>query len=160
MSGNDTQGPSQEIGRHLLLYDGTCGLCHGVVRRVLPLDRRGVFHVASLQSAAGLQLLARVGGHPGRSDTFVVITNYQSHAGEPLTKGAAALFVLTALGWPWKAAALFGLLPAAALDAAYDLVARHRYRLFGQRDRCLVPRPEYQRRFVDGAADTSRQEVR
>lgn len=145
---------------HLLLYDGTCGLCHGVVRSVLSLDRRGTFHFASLQSAAGLQLLARAGSQPGHLDTFVVITNYQSHAGEPLTKGTAALFVLTALGWPWKAAALFRLLPAAVLDAAYDLVARHRYRFFGQRDHCLVPSPEYQRRFVDGAGEVSRQEIR
>lgn len=127
---------------HLLLYDGTCGLCHGVVRSVLSLDRRGIFHFASLESAAGSQLLARAGsqpGHPGRLDTFVVIANYQGHAGEPLTKGTAALFVLTALGWPWKAAALLRLLPVAALDAAYDFVARHRYRLFGQRDHCVVP---------------------
>jgi len=146
-------------GRHLLLYDGTCGLCHGMVRSVLPLDRRGIFHIASLQSTAGSQLLARAGGHPGHLDTFGVITNYQSHAGALLIKGTAALFVLTALGWPWKAAALFRLLPAAVLDAAYDLVARHRYRFFGQRGHSLVPRPEYQRRFVDGTADAARQEM-
>lgn len=144
---------------HLLLYDGSCGLCHWIVRSILPLDRAGVFHFASLQSAEGRQLLARFGGHSDPLDTFVVIRNYQGHAGEPLTRGSAALFVLTGLGWPWKAAALFRLLPAAALDAAYDLVARHRYRLFGRRDRCLVPRPEYQRRFLDGAGEVSRQEI-
>jgi predicted DCC family thiol-disulfide oxidoreductase YuxK len=44
-------------------------------------------------------------------------------------------------------------LPIALLDQAYDLIARNRYRILGRRDRCLAPRPEYKRRFLDSVGD-------
>ena len=54
-----------------------------------------------------------------------------------------------ALGWPWRAVALFGVLPTAVLDLGYDLVARYRYRVFGRFDQCVLPRPGQRSRFVD-----------
>jgi len=68
-----------------------------------------------------------------------------------LTKACAVICVMRVLGWPWRAAAVFGVLPASWLDRAYDLIARHRYRIFGRRDQCFLPGPEYQRRFPDRA---------
>ena len=44
---------------------------------------------------------------------------------------------------------VFGVLPTAWLDRAYDLVARHRYRVFGRMEQCLIPSPEYRNRFID-----------
>ena len=82
-------------------------------------------------------------------DTFIVLVNYRTSPSMALTKGAAAVFVLAALGWPWRAAAMLGVLPAALLDATYDLIARNRYRLFRGHERCFVPRPEYRTRFLD-----------
>ena len=93
--------------------------------------------------------LDRFGASPGRLDTFVVIENYGAAQSTCLTRARAALFVLRVLGWPWRAAAVLRVLPVALLDRAYDLVARNRYRLFGQGDRCFVPRPEHQQRFLD-----------
>lgn len=166
MSGSRAQAGSPrqpfappDAGRHLLLYDGSCGLCHGIVRAVLALDRVGIFHFARLQSTAASQHLARFGGVPSL-DSFVVIVDYRSPAGVCLIKGRAALFAFAGLGWPWKAAEILRLLPPAMLDAAYDVIARNRYHLFGRRDRCMVPRAEYQRRFVDGTGGVSRDEAR
>jgi len=149
----DAQGSRNEVGRHLVLYDGSCGLCHGLVRNVLQHDRLGMFHFASLQSLAATDQLARFGGRPGDLNTAVVITNYGGEASEQLTKARAAIFVLTLLGWPWRGATLLRVLPIALLDRTYDLIARNRYRILGRRDRCLVPRPEYQRRFLDSVGD-------
>jgi len=136
-------------GQHLLLYDGACGLCHGLVRVVLERDRAGVFRFASLDSRAAVEQLARFGSAPGPGETFVVIANYLGQPPLLLTKGSAAIFVMKALGWPWRAATAVGVLPTSVLDRAYDLVARHRYRVFGRRGRCVLPRPEYQDRFLD-----------
>ena len=140
-------------GQHLLLYDGTCGLCHRLVRAVLERDGVGVFHFASLQSPVAAELLARLSGGRSLGDTFVVVANHQGHRSALLTKGSAAIFVLKALGWPWKVVAAFGVLPTAALDRAYDVMARHRYRIFGRRDHCVLPTPEHKRRFLDAADD-------
>jgi predicted DCC family thiol-disulfide oxidoreductase YuxK len=142
------RSPSAE-GVHLLLYDGVCGLCNRMVQFVLACDRRRVFHFASLQSATGKAAVEQSGGNPADLTTFFVVANYRSAQARPLTKGRASLFVMTALGWPWSAARLLGVLPDAVLDRLYDLVARNRYRVFGRSEQCLMPRPEYRSRFID-----------
>jgi predicted DCC family thiol-disulfide oxidoreductase YuxK len=39
-------------------------------------------------------------------------------------------------------------LPRPLRDAAYDFVARNRYRWFGKKDACPMPRPEWTARFL------------
>jgi predicted DCC family thiol-disulfide oxidoreductase YuxK len=41
-------------------------------------------------------------------------------------------------------------LPAPLADWLYDRIARNRYRLFGQRDRCLLPDDKVRARFLQG----------
>lgn len=134
---------------HLLLYDGVCGLCGRLVQFVLPRDRRRVFRFASLQSATGRTTVASSGGDPDGLTSFYVVANYRLPQATVMTKGRAALFVARELGWPWKAAGVLGLLPSALLDALYDSVARHRYRVFGRREQCAMVSPADRGRFVD-----------
>jgi predicted DCC family thiol-disulfide oxidoreductase YuxK len=143
------QSPTRTEGRHLLLFDGVCGLCASLVQFVLARDPAGVFHFASLSSPEGRSIVTRHGGDPDDVSTVYVVADYRTPGPRPLTRSRAALFVLGALGWPWKAATLFGLLPTALLDRAYDVVARNRYRVFGRREQCLMPRPEWRDRFID-----------
>jgi len=103
MPESEPQDSRSEAGPHLLLYDGGCGLCHGLVRAVLERDRGGVFHFASLQGRVATEQLDRFGDRSGLGDTVVVIANYQGHAAECLTKAQAAIFVMRRLGWPWRA---------------------------------------------------------
>jgi predicted DCC family thiol-disulfide oxidoreductase YuxK len=131
-------------GSHLLLYDGECGLCDRLVQFVLPRDSRGVFRFASLQGPTGRKFL-----HGAPLTTVYVVADYRTARARVLAKADAALFVVRALGWPWKATAVFGVLPTALLDRGYDFVATHRYRVFGKVDQCLMPRPEFRDRFID-----------
>ncbi len=147
------QGPAVPPGQHLLLFDGVCGLCSHLVQFVLAHDRGRVFRFGSLQSVAGRAAVGASGGNPDDLTTLYVVENYQSARARVLTKGRGALFVCRALGWPWKAAGALSALPAAWLDGLYDFVARHRYRVFGRRDVCLVPRREDRSRFIDSEID-------
>ena len=149
MPGVDVQGSPTASGRHLLLYDGVCGLCNGLIQAVLAGDRRSEFHFAALQSPVAAAVLDRFGSDPHDLDTFHVVADYRSGPSRHLTKGRAVLFVMTALDWPWRAAGLLTVLPDWVLNTVYDLVARHRYRVFGQYERCPVPRPEHRDRFID-----------
>jgi len=149
MTNSTAQGPAGGGGRHLLLYDGVCGLCDHLVQFVLARDPQGTFDFAPLQSATGRAAVAREGGDPNALTSFYVVRDYRTPQARSLVKGRAALFVGHALGWPWRAVALFGVLPTAILDFGYDLVARYRYRVFGRFDQCMLPRPEQRRRFVD-----------
>lgn len=144
------QDPANADGAHLVLYDGVCGLCHRLLQFLLAHDRRAVFVFASLQSATGRATVERFGGNPDDLSSFVVVSNFRTDRARMVGRGRAALFVAGELGWPWKAAVLFRAVPTVILDRLYDVVARTRYRLFGRYDHCLIPRPEYRRRFIDG----------
>lgn len=141
--------PVSPHGQHLLLYDGVCGLCDWLVQTLLARDRCKGFDFASLQSPVARQVLARFGRDPDVLDTVYLVTDYQTEAPRLLTKGRAALGVAESLGWPWKAAGALRVLPGGWLDWGYDLVARHRYRVFGRFDQCVLPRPEHRARFID-----------
>ena len=56
---NTTSEPdSSTAGRHLVLYDGVCGLCNGFVRFVLRRDTAARFVFAPLQSELASRTLA------------------------------------------------------------------------------------------------------
>jgi predicted DCC family thiol-disulfide oxidoreductase YuxK len=145
--------PSQESllleGHHLVLYDGVCALCDRLLHFLIERDRRGVFSFASLQSATGAGMVERFGGNPSALTSFCVVVDYRTNHARMLIKSRAALFVASELGWPWKGAIMFRGLPTAILDSAYDVVARHRYRVFGRFEVCQIPRPEIRQRFID-----------
>lgn len=136
---------------HLLLFDGTCSLCNGVVQFVLARDRQGAFHFAPLQSEPARAYLAQ---HPELRfvDSLIVLPDYRTGSVAPLVKSSAALFVLGALGPFWRLLALSRVLPRSWRDTTYDWIARHRYRLFGKQNRCLIPNAAQRSRFLDLAA--------
>ena len=142
-------GQVRVAAQHLLLYDGVCGMCNAAVQFLLPRDRRHRFDYASLQSQTGQTWLERFGKNPGSLDTVVVITDYRGSAPAMRMKADAALFVVSVLGQPWRSLALLRVLPTRMLNAGYDFVARHRYRVFGRYDVCLLPHAEDKDRFLD-----------
>lgn len=149
MTGSPTQPASVGEGAHLVLYDGVCGLCSRLLQFLLKHDRRAVFTFASLQSTVGRTMVERFGGDPNELASFHVVANHRGNKPQMFSRSGAALFVAGQLGWPWKAAALAGVLPTAMLDHVYNVVARNRYRMFGRFEQCLTPRPEFRARFVD-----------
>lgn len=142
------QEPAELQGRHVILFDGVCGLCHHFVQFVLRQDRRGVFRFASLQSSVGRAAVAQAGGEPSLTSLYV-IEHYGSTRQRALTKSQATLFVARQLGWPWRLALAARIVPRPLLDRAYDFVARVRYRVFGRFDQCMMPTAEFRQRFLE-----------
>jgi predicted DCC family thiol-disulfide oxidoreductase YuxK len=70
--------------------------------------------------------------------------------GHLLTRSTAFLRVLHSLGGAWRVlAAIIGLVPAVIRDAAYDLVARTRRRLFSApAQACPILPPPLRSRFA------------
>ena len=134
---------------HLVLYDGVCGLCNRFNRFILAYDKREQFHFASLQSGVARERLGRFGTKADELSTVYVLPDYERSESPPLGRAAAALFVASALGWPWKIAAVLRVVPMSWLDRAYEAVARRRYQLFGRFEQCPLPAPGHRRRFID-----------
>lgn len=128
----------------IVVFDAQCLLCNRWVKFLLKFDRRGVFRFASIQGEAGQALLARAGLRVDGLQTLLLVDGQHSWQ-----HTAAILRVLHALGGPWRAAWLAWIIPAPVRDAAYRLVARNRYPLFGRSETCLVPPADYSMRFLD-----------
>jgi predicted DCC family thiol-disulfide oxidoreductase YuxK len=136
------------MSHDLILYDGECGLCAGVVQFVLPRDRDDRFRFAALQGAIGQAELARHGLPADRFDSVVVIVGHGGPAAEARVKGAAARHIAAALGGAWRLLAVLRVVPRPILDALYDGVARYRIAWFGRVDHCLVPAPHLRRKLL------------
>ncbi|WP_248928798.1 thiol-disulfide oxidoreductase DCC family protein [Paenibacillus hamazuiensis] len=128
----------------IVLYDGVCGLCNGVVRFVIRRDTRKRFRFAALQSDSGRSLLRRFGLPAEALHSFVLIED-----GRAYTKSTAALRLVLRLPGLWPLLYAGALVPRPLRDAAYDAVARNRYRWFGKHEACLMPRPEWKDRFIE-----------
>lgn len=127
----------------IVLFDGVCNLCEGVVRFVIERDRAAVFRFAPLQSSEGQRLLAEHGLSSLELSTFVLI-----EGGRHWTRSDAGLHLVRHLRAPWSWLALLRWVPRPLRDAVYGFVARNRYRWFGRKEACLVPGPEWRDRFL------------
>lgn len=127
----------------ILLFDGVCNLCHGTVRFVVERDPGARVRFAPLQSGVGRDLLQRHGLPTDTVDTVVLI-----EGGRAWLRSDAAIRVVAGLGGAWGLLRALLAIPRPLRDAAYDFVARNRYRWFGRRDSCPVPTPEQRARFL------------
>jgi predicted DCC family thiol-disulfide oxidoreductase YuxK len=127
-----------------VFYDGQCGLCHRFVRFVAAVDRDGSFRFAPLGGTT-FEREVPPEQRAGLPDSVVLATR----DGRLLVKSAAVIYTLQRLGGTWLLAArAVSLVPSPLRDAAYDLVARLRGRLFKRPAAvCPVVPPRLRSRF-------------
>jgi predicted DCC family thiol-disulfide oxidoreductase YuxK len=138
----------------IVLFDGVCNLCNGLVQFLIKRDPQEQFRFASLQSEVGASLLETYGFSPQQRDTVVVIAD-----GKAYGRSDAALKIARRLGGAWQVFNIFRLMPRPMRDVLYDLVAARRYRWFGQKEQCMVPSPENRTRFLDAAPPQPRSPI-
>lgn len=119
--------PRAGHGVDRVYFDGTCGLCHRVVRFVLAEDPGGrTFRLAPLQGPT-FEDAVPAGRREALPDSVVV----ESADGLLLCRSDAVLWIGRRLGGAWRLlVAPASLLPRALRDAVYDGVARVRHRLY------------------------------
>jgi predicted DCC family thiol-disulfide oxidoreductase YuxK len=133
-------------GHPVLLYDGVCALCHGIVRFVLRNDPDGSFRFAALESDAARELL---GSEASLKDGVAVIVAPLTPGQRVLRRSDAVVEVLRLLGWRWRSH-LLAAVPRWLREAGYGIVASVRYRIFGRYAVCPLPSPEVRERFFGG----------
>jgi predicted DCC family thiol-disulfide oxidoreductase YuxK len=129
----------------VLFYDGGCGLCHGAVRLLLRLDRRGRLRFAPLGGDTFAALLS-AGDGAALPESLVLRTS----EGRLLLRSLAVVEGLRVAGGAaaWLAC-VAALVPRGVADGLYDALARRRLRLFGRaRDACPVPPGPLRGRFL------------
>lgn len=130
--------------RPVILFDGVCNLCNSSVQFVLRHDRKKRFLFGSLQGSFGQNLLKMHQMPADDLHSFILKEKDVIY-----TKSTAALRVLKIMGGGWKL--LYGLIifPRFIRDGVYSFIAQNRYRWFGKKEECWIPRPEWKSRFLD-----------
>jgi len=127
----------------IVYFDGYCGLCDRFVTFLVARDRRRVLRFAPLQG----QTAAGRFPAPAAGDAVPRTVLYEE-GGTVHERSTAVLKALRALGGGWRLVGVLAVVPRPLRDAAYDWMARHRFRWFGRRDSCRLPTVEEQDRFL------------
>ena len=127
----------------LVLFDGVCNFCNGMVNFIIRQDKMKVFRFAALQSVMGQRLMNEFDLKTPGNDSFILIEN-----NKVFQRSTAALKLYNKLPWYWKWTQIGWIIPRFIRDGMYDLIARNRYRWFGKREECMIPGNDVKERFL------------
>jgi predicted DCC family thiol-disulfide oxidoreductase YuxK len=126
----------------ILFFDGVCGLCNGLVDRLLRWDRRGALRFAPLQGETARRML---GADAANLLDTVVLVDSRGTA----RRSEAILRAFGHLGGAWWLLGALRIVPRPVRDGLYGFVAVRRYRWFSKRDTCRLPAAAERERFLE-----------
>jgi predicted DCC family thiol-disulfide oxidoreductase YuxK len=128
----------------IVLFDGVCNLCSSSVQFILKRDKKNQFLFGSLQGEYGQQVLKKSGMPANDFNSFMLLEGEQLYI-----KSSGALRMLRHLGGGWSLLYAFIIVPKFIRDAVYNFIAQNRYRWFGKKEVCWLPKPEWKEKFLD-----------
>ena len=130
---------------NLVIYDGVCHFCNHSVNFIIQHDPQAHFTFMPIQSQTAHYILQKYSSQQTADnfDTILLIKN-----GRCFERSNAALEIARSLQKPWPVFYGLKIIPTLLRDWCYNLIARNRYRLFGQSQVCLMPTPALKARFI------------
>ncbi|MGE5108637.1 MAG: thiol-disulfide oxidoreductase DCC family protein [Sphingobacteriales bacterium] len=130
--------------KKIILFDGVCNLCSSSVQFVLKRDKKNQFLFGSLQGNYGQQILKENNLSSDIFNSFILLEE-----GKIYTRSTGALRMLKHLGGGWSLLYSFIIVPKFIRDAVYNFISRKRYKWFGKKEECWLPKPEWKKKFLD-----------
>jgi len=131
------------MGKHIVFFDGDCGVCNFWVQWILKRDHNNRFLFASLQSDFGQTFLSE-----RKLNTEVFNTLYLWKPNHYyLEKSNAVLQIANILGGIYKLSAIGKIIPRFFSDTIYDLISKNRMKLANQK--CYLPTPDERKKFIE-----------
>ena len=126
----------------ILFFDGVCNLCNKAVDFIIRRDKNRIFRYASLQSDIARALLPASINEKSYETIYVLVGE------QILAKSNAVFYVAEHLdGWP-KLLKYMKWVPSNFADAIYTMIAKNRYKVFGKRESCRLPKEEEKALFL------------
>lgn len=117
-------------------------MCNFSVQFVYKYDKKDLFRYSVIGSEYFKKNIADKSLHSG--DSIVLITRNTT-----FTESDAVLEIFRMLGYPWKVLYIFKyLLPAAARNFIYRIVAKYRYRITGKTANCKTRDSGLEKRII------------
>lgn len=140
----------ETIAGPVLLFDGTCGLCNRCVRLLLRSDRHERMHFAPLQSAPAQDYLRSHGLPTDDFDSLIFVPDWsQRERRDFLSRTNGVVAALRVCGGVAGACgAMLKVIPSSWRDAGYKLIARWRYRIWGEWKPRPLAKPAWAARFI------------
>ncbi len=126
----------------IVFFDGECIMCNGFVDILLNIDQIGNIMIAPLQGTTAAKLLPTLPNNREEWSIFYI------DQGEISDQSDAFLNICARLGGIWSILSLFQIIPRPIRNSIYRVIARNRYRLFGQRSTCRMPNEQEKSRFL------------
>ena len=130
--------------KKIILTDGVCNLCNGIVLKIIKYDMKNTFLFANLQSEAGKELTKYLGIDTKKIDAIILYEPGVSYE----IKSNAVLKIMDDFGGFWKLTYLLLVFPVSFRDIIYDIIAKNRYKWFGKKESCMMPTPEMKAKFL------------
>lgn len=131
------------MGKHIVFFDGGCGVCNFWVQWILKRDHNNRFLFASLQSDFGQRFLTE-----RKLNTEVFNTLYLWKPNHYyLEKSNAVLQIANILGGIYKLLVIGKIIPRFFSDTIYDLISKNRMKLANQK--CYLPTPDERKKFIE-----------
>ena len=128
----------------VILFDGVCNLCNGLVNWILDRDKKNMFTFASLQSNFGMETIKKLNLAANYMDTVVYLDKDKSYI-----ESSAILHIFKDLGGIYSLFFIFMIIPSFIRNFFYRILARNRYKWFGKQDTCRVPTPGLKSKFLE-----------
>lgn len=139
---DDPAVPDFDDSRGLFIFDHHCVLCTGGVGFIMKHDKRRAIAFTSAQEGLGAALSAHYKIDWDESFLFL-------HKGRATIKFDGYFAVARAMGGLWHVPTVFRIIPRFILDRVYDVVARNRYKWFGQtQEACAVLSEDQRARLI------------
>lgn len=130
--------------KKIILFDGLCNLCNGAVQFIIKRDLYNQFQFAALQSETGKKLISARSIDTDLIDSIILIEPNVAY----YIKSTAALKIGEELKGIKTISSILLWLPEFFRNIVYDIIARNRYKWYGQKDECMVPSPELSDKFL------------
>jgi len=110
---------------------------------VIRIDHQHKILYATLQSESGQKIILTTDLKEQHVDSIIYIKDNKIYL-----KSDAIIEILVSLGGLWRVFKVFRIIPLPVRDWIYEIIAKNRYRMFGQQGQCMVPGPEIKDRFL------------
>jgi predicted DCC family thiol-disulfide oxidoreductase YuxK len=129
--------------KHIVFFDGDCGVCNFWVQWILERDKKDQFMFASLQSDFGQKFLSERGLETNVFNTMYLWKPQQYY----YIKSRAVLQIASLLGGVYKLSVIGKIIPKFLSDSVYDIISRNRMKLANQN--CYLPTPHQRKKFIE-----------
>ncbi|MEM7485847.1 MAG: DUF393 domain-containing protein [Bacteroidota bacterium] len=119
--------------KSIIVFDGECNLCNGVVGWLLKFAPEDIFHFVPFQSPTGQELLQQHGFSTDQLETVILFDENGKH-----THSDGFLKIIAKIP-KWKlVAALLAFVPRIIRDTIYNIASKNRVKWFGRSRTCTV----------------------